>query len=103
MANKADSRARMKNCPDCGALVDLLTIGYRKTLGSFVVREHQCPGCRSVLMSVQMLVSPTQLLELGISPLIGSERTRRRRVSRVGSAGAGAGSRGRATADATAS
>ena len=103
MPNRADHNARMKNCPDCGAKVDLTTIGYKKSVGSFVMREHQCPGCRAYLLSVQMLVSPTQLLELGISPLIGSRQTRRRRAIRVGSAAADAGGRGKATAGATAS
>ena len=66
----------LRGCPECkqpGARLNVA--GNRRDVGGLLFRTHRCTNCGTTLLSVQMLVSPRQLLDLGISPLITSGRT----------------------------
>lgn len=85
---KSYSMGRCLFCPYQGIL---RVARYRRELADMILREHICPECGRNQMSIQMMVDPMRLLEMGISPLLSSVRTRTRRATPARSADATAG------------
>ena len=56
-----------------------------------VVREHTCTKCQRKQLSIQFMLDPMALLEMGILPLISSELTRKHEATPAGSGAVAAG------------
>lgn len=63
----------------------------KRHLDGMTFRQHECPNCLRRMVSVQMLIDPLKMLEMGISPLLSSVVTRKRKGTPAAGAGVIAG------------